>query len=148
MGPEQVTEASQLSQLPPNLAQVNRTNMPSSDPLQSSLSPELVSTPVPAPPPGEETNLEASSSDEQPASLTIAHVKPSIMKRNGSFPKYYACHLCGRRFTLRSSLREHLQIHTGVPSRPAPRARAACRCPSAAMPLTSARMPWRCPRPG
>ncbi|XP_012596367.2 zinc finger and BTB domain-containing protein 2 isoform X1 [Microcebus murinus] len=115
MSQEPVPEASQLSQLTSNLAQVNRTNMTPSDPLQTSLSPELVSTPVPPPPPGEETNLEASSSDEQPASLTIAHVKPSIMKRNGSFPKYYACHLCGRRFTLRSSLREHLQIHTGVP---------------------------------
>nr|XP_020031593.1 zinc finger and BTB domain-containing protein 2 isoform X2 [Castor canadensis] len=115
MSQEQVPEASQLSQLTPNLAQVNRTNLTPADPLQTSLSPELVSTPVPPPPPGEETNLEASSSDEQPATLTIAHVKPSIMKRNGSFPKYYACHLCGRRFTLRSSLREHLQIHTGVP---------------------------------
>ncbi|KAB0395318.1 hypothetical protein E2I00_014774, partial [Balaenoptera physalus] len=115
MSQEQVPEASQLSQLPSNLTQVNRTHMTPSDPLQTSLSPDLVSTPVPPPPPGEETNLEASSSDEQPAPLTIAHVKPSIMKRNGSFPKYYACHLCGRRFTLRSSLREHLQIHTGVP---------------------------------
>ncbi|KAM8789307.1 zinc finger and BTB domain-containing protein 2 isoform 1-T2 [Rhynchonycteris naso] len=112
---EQVPEAAQLSQLPSNLPQVNRTHLTPSDPLQTSLSPELVSTPVPPAAPGEETNLEASSSDEQPASLTIAHVKPSIMKRNGSFPKYYACHLCGRRFTLRSSLREHLQIHTGVP---------------------------------
>ncbi|KAB1275842.1 Zinc finger and BTB domain-containing protein 2 [Camelus dromedarius] len=115
MSQEQVPEAAQLSQLPSNLTQVNRTHMTPSDPLQTSLSPDLVSTPVPPPPSGEETNLEASSSDEQPASLTIAHVKPSIMKRNGSFPKYYACHLCGRRFTLRSSLREHLQIHTGVP---------------------------------
>lgn len=115
MSQEPVPETSQLSQLTTNLAQVNRTNMTPADPLQTSLSPELVSTPVPPPPPGEETNLEASSSDEQPSSLTIAHVKPSIMKRNGSFPKYYACHLCGRRFTLRSSLREHLQIHTGVP---------------------------------
>ncbi|XP_059128372.1 zinc finger and BTB domain-containing protein 2 [Peromyscus eremicus] len=115
MNQEPVPETSQLSQLTANLAQVNRTNMTPADPLQTSLSPELVSTPVPPPPPGEETNLEASSSDEQPSSLTIAHVKPSIMKRNGSFPKYYACHLCGRRFTLRSSLREHLQIHTGVP---------------------------------
>lgn len=112
---EQAPEAAQLSQLPSNLAPVTRTHLTPSDPLQTSLSPELVSTPVPPPPPGEETNLEASSSDEQPAALTIAHVKPSIMKRNGSFPKYYACHLCGRRFTLRSSLREHLQIHTGVP---------------------------------
>ncbi|XP_055288768.1 zinc finger and BTB domain-containing protein 2 [Moschus berezovskii] len=115
MSQEQGPEASQLSQLPSNLSQVNRIRMTPSDPLQTSLSPDLVSTPVPPPPPGEETNLEASSSDEQPAPLTIAHVKPSIMKRNGSFPKYYACHLCGRRFTLRSSLREHLQIHTGVP---------------------------------
>ncbi|XP_004673991.1 PREDICTED: zinc finger and BTB domain-containing protein 2 [Condylura cristata] len=115
MSQEPVPEPAPLSQLTSNLAQVNRTHLTPSDPLQTSLSPELISTPVPPPPPGEETNLEASSSDEQPASLTIAHVKPSIMKRNGSFPKYYACHLCGRRFTLRSSLREHLQIHTGVP---------------------------------
>lgn len=116
VGQEQVPEATQLSQLTSNLPQVNRTHMTPSDPLQTSLSPELVSTPVPPPnAAGEEANLEASSSDEQPTSLTIAHVKPSIMKRNGSFPKYYACHLCGRRFTLRSSLREHLQIHTGVP---------------------------------
>ncbi|XP_060061309.1 zinc finger and BTB domain-containing protein 2 isoform X2 [Erinaceus europaeus] len=120
-----------LAQLPPHLAQVHRTHLTPSDPLQTSLSPELVSTPVPAPAPppppppppgGDEAHLEAASSDEQPASaaLSITHVKPSIMKRNGSFPKYYACHLCGRRFTLRSSLREHLQIHTGVPFPPGP----------------------------
>lgn len=117
---EPVPEATQLSQLTSSLPPGHRTHLTPSDPLQTSLSPELVSTPVPpnaaaAASGGEETNLEASSSDEQPASLTIAHVKPSIMKRNGSFPKYYACHLCGRRFALRSSLREHLQIHTGVP---------------------------------
>uniref|UniRef100_A0A8C8SIM7 Zinc finger and BTB domain containing 2 n=1 Tax=Pelusios castaneus TaxID=367368 RepID=A0A8C8SIM7_9SAUR len=115
MTQEPVSEGAQLSQLASNLPQVTRTNMTTSDPLQSSLSPELVSTAGNSSPPEEETNMEASSSDEQPASLTIAHVKPSIMKRNGSFPKYYACHLCGRRFNLRSSLREHLQIHTGVP---------------------------------
>ncbi|KAM6186026.1 zinc finger and BTB domain-containing protein 2 [Rhynchocyon petersi] len=112
-GPEPVPEAAPLSQLPATLPP-GRTHLPPPDPLQASLSPDLVSTPVP-PPAAEEPPLEASSSDEQPAALTIAHVKPSIMKRNGSFPKYYACHLCGRRFTLRSSLREHLQIHTGVP---------------------------------
>lgn len=115
MNQEQVSEGSQLSQLGANLPQVTRTNMSASDPLPSSLSPELVSAAGNNSPSGEEANMEASSSDEQPASLTIAHVKPSIMKRNGSFPKYYACHLCGRRFNLRSSLREHLQIHTGVP---------------------------------
>ncbi|CAH2252784.1 zinc finger and BTB domain-containing 2 [Pelobates cultripes] len=63
----------------------------------------------------EENSMEESPNEEQNNSLTIAHVKPSIMKRNGSFPKYYACHLCGRRFNLRSSLREHLQLHTGIP---------------------------------
>ncbi|XP_062428365.1 zinc finger and BTB domain-containing protein 2 isoform X1 [Rhea pennata] len=115
MNQEQVSEGSQLSQLATTLPQVTRTNMTTSDPLPSSLSPELVSAAGNNSPTGEEANMEASSSDEQPASLTIAHVKPSIMKRNGSFPKYYACHLCGRRFNLRSSLREHLQIHTGVP---------------------------------
>ncbi|TRZ26826.1 hypothetical protein HGM15179_000296 [Zosterops borbonicus] len=115
MNQEQASEGSQLSQLGANLPQVTRTNMSASDPLPSSLSPELVSAAGNNSPSGEEANMEASSSDEQPAPLTIAHVKPSIMKRNGSFPKYYACHLCGRRFNLRSSLREHLQIHTGVP---------------------------------
>ncbi|MBZ3883914.1 Zinc finger and BTB domain-containing protein 2 [Sciurus carolinensis] len=115
MSQEQVPKASQLSQLTSNLAQVNRTNMTPSNPLQTSLSPELVSTPVPPPPPREETHLEAASSHKQPASLSIAHDKPSIMKRKASFPKYYACHLCGWRFTLRSSLQEHLQIHMGVP---------------------------------
>ncbi|RMC12937.1 hypothetical protein DUI87_10464 [Hirundo rustica rustica] len=115
MNQEQASEGSQLSQLGANLPQVTRTNMSASDPLPSSLSPELISAAGNNSPSGEEANMEASSSDEQPASLTIAHVKPSIMKRNGSFPKYYACHLCGRRFNLRSSLREHLQIHTGVP---------------------------------
>ncbi|XP_034964645.1 zinc finger and BTB domain-containing protein 2 [Zootoca vivipara] len=113
---EQMHEATQLSQIPPPpLPQVPPTNMSTSDPLQPPLSPELVSTAPHPSPPGDENNMEASSSDDQPASLTIAHVKPSIMKKNGSFPKYYACHLCGRRFNLRSSLREHLQIHTGVP---------------------------------
>ncbi|XP_028579501.1 zinc finger and BTB domain-containing protein 2 [Podarcis muralis] len=113
---EQMHEAPQLSQIPPPpLPQVPPTNMSTSDPLQPPLSPELVSTAPHPSPPGDENNMEASSSDDQPASLTIAHVKPSIMKKNGSFPKYYACHLCGRRFNLRSSLREHLQIHTGVP---------------------------------
>ncbi|KAG8581046.1 hypothetical protein GDO81_007533 [Engystomops pustulosus] len=53
--------------------------------------------------------------EEQNSSLTIAHFKPSIMKRNGSFPKYYACHLRGRRLNLRSSLCDHLQLHTGIP---------------------------------
>ncbi|XP_048392803.1 zinc finger and BTB domain-containing protein 2-like isoform X1 [Stegostoma tigrinum] len=52
--------------------------------------------------------------DGQPGIHAIAHVKPSIMKRNSGFPKFYVCHLCGRRFTLRSSLREHLQLHTGM----------------------------------
>ncbi|XP_055982060.1 zinc finger and BTB domain-containing protein 2 [Sorex fumeus] len=109
--------AASLSQLPGG-----RTHLTPSEPLlPTPLSPELVSTPVPPPPlssssmPGDEAGLAPSPSDEPPAPLTIAHVKPSIMKRNGSFPKCYACHLCGRRFTLRSSLREHLQIHTGVP---------------------------------
>ncbi|MBZ3884340.1 Zinc finger and BTB domain-containing protein 2 [Sciurus carolinensis] len=111
---EQAPEASQLSQLTSNLAQVNRTNMTPSNPLQTSLSPELFSTPVPPPPPGEETNLEAASSHEQTASLSIDHDKPSIMKRKASFLKYYACHLCGWRFTVQSSLQEHLQIHMGV----------------------------------
>ncbi|XP_058145549.1 zinc finger and BTB domain-containing protein 2 [Dasypus novemcinctus] len=111
---DQVPEAAQLSQATSALAQAGRTHLPPADPLQTSLSPELIPTPVPPPPAGEE-EAAAVASDEQPAALTIAHVKPSIMKRNGSFPKYYACHLCGRRFTLRSSLREHLQIHTGVP---------------------------------
>ncbi|MBZ3870576.1 Zinc finger and BTB domain-containing protein 2 [Sciurus carolinensis] len=103
MSQEQAPEASQLSQLTSNLAQVNRTNMTPSNPLQTSLSPQLASTSVPPHLPGEETHLEAPSSDEQPASLSIAHVKPSILKRKVSFPKYYACHLCGRRFPLRSS---------------------------------------------
>lgn len=52
--------------------------------------------------------------DGQPGIHAVAHVKPSIMKRNSGFPKFYVCHLCGRRFTLRSSLREHLQLHTGM----------------------------------
>ncbi|EHB02945.1 Zinc finger and BTB domain-containing protein 2 [Heterocephalus glaber] len=84
-------------------------------PFPSFLSPAPPTTPTPL-----DSYLEASPSDEQPVSLTIAHVKPSIMKRNGSFPKYYACDLCWRRFTLRSSLQEHLQIHTGVPFTAAP----------------------------
>lgn len=32
-----------------------------------------------------------------------------------TFPRCYVCHICGRRFSLRSSLREHLYMHTGVP---------------------------------
>ncbi|XP_042189029.1 zinc finger and BTB domain-containing protein 2b [Callorhinchus milii] len=52
--------------------------------------------------------------DGQPEIHAVAHVKPSIMKKNSGFPKFYVCHLCGRRFTLRSSLREHLQLHTGM----------------------------------
>lgn len=110
-------------QLPPHLAAAGRTPLPPSDPPPAPLSPELVPTPGPAPPPPPGLGLgladeavpePASPGAEPPAALSIAHVKPSILKRNGSFPKHYACHLCGRRFALRASLREHLQIHTGV----------------------------------
>ncbi|XP_029452414.1 zinc finger and BTB domain-containing protein 2 isoform X2 [Rhinatrema bivittatum] len=115
MSQEPVNEAIQLSQLTTPLPQAARTSIPLSDPLQPPASPELTPSGVPTAPSVEENSMEELPSDEQPAALTIAHVKPSIMKRNGSFPKYYACHLCGRRFNLRSSLREHLQLHTGVP---------------------------------
>lgn len=104
----------QLNQLPSSLPAANRTNLTFSEQVHAPLSPEPTSS-VPAPSALEENSMDESPSEEQNTSLTIAHVKPSIMKRNGSFPKYYACHLCGRRFNLRSSLREHLQLHTGMP---------------------------------
>lgn len=51
-------------------------------------------------------------SAEGSSANAILHVKPSIMKRSSSFRKHYSCHLCSRRFTQRSLLREHLLQHT------------------------------------
>lgn len=108
--------AFQLSQLSSNLASTNRTNMIPSKPQQTSLAQGLVSIPVPPPPHGEETNLEASSSDESSVSFTIAHIKPSIMWRNESFWKKKPLAACATgMFPCGSSLREHPQIHSGVP---------------------------------
>ncbi|CAH2252788.1 zinc finger and BTB domain-containing 2 [Pelobates cultripes] len=105
----------QITQLPSALPAANRTNLTFSESVHAPLSPEPTSSVLPTAASLEENSMEESPNEEQNNSLTIAHVKPSIMKRNGSFPKYYACHLCGRRFNLRSSLREHLQLHTGIP---------------------------------
>ncbi|KAJ1156016.1 hypothetical protein NDU88_008741 [Pleurodeles waltl] len=107
-------ESNSVSRLSTILPQTSQKNTNLSDTLQTPLSPEMTSV-LPTAPSVEENSMEDSPSEDQPSSLTIAHVKPSIMKRNGSFPKYYACHLCGRRFNLRSSLREHLVLHTGIP---------------------------------
>ncbi|XP_069090384.1 zinc finger and BTB domain-containing protein 2 [Pleurodeles waltl] len=107
-------ESNSISRLSTILPQTSQKNTNLSDTLQTPLSPEMTSV-LPTAPSVEENSMEDSPSEDQPSSLTIAHVKPSIMKRNGSFPKYYACHLCGRRFNLRSSLREHLVLHTGIP---------------------------------
>ncbi|XP_072265391.1 zinc finger and BTB domain-containing protein 2 [Pyxicephalus adspersus] len=112
---ETTSDNVQLNQLTSSLPAANRTNLNFSEPVNAPLSPEPTSNVLPASSALEENSMEESPSEEQNTSLTIAHVKPSIMKRNGSFPKYYACHLCGRRFNLRSSLREHLQLHTGMP---------------------------------
>ncbi|MEE6517700.1 hypothetical protein FKM82_028069 [Ascaphus truei] len=109
------SENMQLAQRPAALPPANRTNLTFSEPVHAPLSPEPTTTVLPTASSLEENSMEESPNEEQNTSLTIAHVKPSIMKRNGSFPKYYACHLCGRRFNLRSSLREHLQLHTGIP---------------------------------
>ncbi|XP_037606087.1 zinc finger and BTB domain-containing protein 2b [Sebastes umbrosus] len=59
----------------------------------------------------EEGGMDLLSADVSSVSA-ILHVKPSIMKRNSSFRKHYSCHLCRRRFTQRSLLREHLLQHT------------------------------------
>ncbi|KAM8947680.1 zinc finger and BTB domain-containing protein 2 [Pelodytes ibericus] len=108
------SENVQITPLPSAMPAANRTNLTFSEPVNAPLSPEPTSSVLPTAASLEENSMEESPNEEQ-NSLTIAHVKPSIMKRNGSFPKYYACHLCGRRFNLRSSLREHLQVHTGIP---------------------------------
>ncbi|XP_064412059.1 zinc finger and BTB domain-containing protein 2 isoform X2 [Latimeria chalumnae] len=110
---DQSQEGGQISQGNSSLSHSSQPDLTFSEPLQAPLSPEMVQPA--APPAAEEQNMEESSTEEQPAVLTIAHVKPSIMKRNGSFPKYYNCHLCGRRFNLRSSLREHIQLHAVMP---------------------------------
>ncbi|XP_018412873.1 PREDICTED: zinc finger and BTB domain-containing protein 2 [Nanorana parkeri] len=115
---ETTSDNAQMNQLPSSLPAANRTNLTFSEPVQAPLSPEPTSSVLPASSTLEENSMDESPSEEQNTPLTIAHVKPSIMKRNGSFPKYYACHLCGRRFNLRSSLREHLQLHTGMPFSP------------------------------
>ncbi|XP_041106268.1 zinc finger and BTB domain-containing protein 2-like [Polyodon spathula] len=57
-------------------------------------------------------SLDVPAVDENPAANTILHVKPSIMKRNSSFRKHYSCHLCSSRFNQRSTLREHLMLHS------------------------------------
>ncbi|XP_069464235.1 zinc finger and BTB domain-containing protein 2 [Ambystoma mexicanum] len=114
MTQDPVPESTSVSRLSTILPQPTQKNTNPSDALQPPMSPDLTSV-LPTAPSLEENSMEDSPSEDQPSSLTIAHVKPSIMKRNGSFPKYYACHLCGRRFNLRSSLRDHLQLHTGIP---------------------------------
>ncbi|CAJ0943537.1 unnamed protein product [Ranitomeya imitator] len=74
-------------QLPSSLPAANRTNLTFSETAQAPMSPEPTSSVLPTASTLEENSMEDSPSEEQNSSLTIAHVKPSIMKRNGSFPK-------------------------------------------------------------
>uniref|UniRef100_A0A8C4NL02 Zinc finger and BTB domain containing 2b n=1 Tax=Eptatretus burgeri TaxID=7764 RepID=A0A8C4NL02_EPTBU len=55
---------------------------------------------------------------EMPTASTPSLLAAIQGKRQGAqaaLARCYVCHICGRRFNLRSSLREHLYLHTGVP---------------------------------
>uniref|UniRef100_S4RW15 Zinc finger and BTB domain containing 2b n=1 Tax=Petromyzon marinus TaxID=7757 RepID=S4RW15_PETMA len=60
-----------------------------------------------------QSTLQQPTQSAQPSCLPYS---PGILAQDSTaFPRCYVCHICGRRFSLRSSLREHLYMHTGVP---------------------------------